>query len=104
MGNVASYFSGKESLEEYVIGQTDEKIVDGSHHTPARCGKILAANQFCDPRSPTFDIDRTPIEVSISVLFQMLFQNVNAFCFSFKSKMKGQWTQDLHHLELYVHQ
>lgn len=71
MGNVASYFSGKESLEEYVICKTDVKIVDGSHHTPARCGKIMAANhaanQLCDPRSPTFDINRTPIEVSISV-------------------------------------
>ena len=67
MGNITSYFSGKESLEEYIIGQTDEKIVNGSQHTPTRFGKPMSANQLFDPRSPTFDIDRTPIVVSLKI-------------------------------------
>lgn len=68
MGNIASYFSDKGSLEEY-IGQIDEeKPVDGSHQTPARCAtQTSQANQFIDPRSPTLNFDRTPIVVSLAL-------------------------------------
>ena len=68
MGNIASYFSDKVSLEES-IGQIDEeKHVDASHQTPTRCAKTGSGNQFFDPRSPTLNIDRTPIVVSVHVI------------------------------------
>ncbi|XP_057379586.1 uncharacterized protein LOC130701664 [Daphnia carinata] len=62
MGNIASYFSENITLEGPVFGQTSqEKPTEVSNETPTRCTKLVPGNQLFDPRSPTFDIDRTPI-------------------------------------------
>ena len=63
MGNISSYFSSKQYTEEY-IGKIAENLVDGNNQTPTRCNKTNTGHCF-DPRSPTFDIDRTPIVVII---------------------------------------
>ena len=60
MGNVASFLPG--------VGRCDEDVpkIGEALHTPIR-GR-LAALGF-DPRSPTSDIDRTPIVVSLTASF-----------------------------------
>lgn len=67
MGNFASYFSNKASLEEF-IGKIDENPHDGNHHTPTRCPKTITGNPVFDPRSPTLNIERTPIVVSVYLI------------------------------------
>ncbi|KAI9559974.1 hypothetical protein GHT06_013982 [Daphnia sinensis] len=62
MGNIASYFSEKITVEGHVFGQpSQEKPIEGNNETPTRCTKMVQGNQLFDPRSPTFAIDRTPI-------------------------------------------